>query len=164
MTEYCDGCPAKLLVGKGDNHKNIGNITSSSLFVLPKYDIEAINDLEEIYNQATGRLFEEHCNLTYAIRCTPKGTYDVFNDSIQHCKYNYFTDWLTHDYKHMFLFGSAWQLYYKDKPDQQHISFKYGNNYYYLHLYHSLKVKLFNSAIYEMMKDQLVQDIQTLNI
>lgn len=164
MIKYCDGCPAKLLVGKGDVHKNIGNIASSNLFVLPKYDIEAINDLKEIYNQATGRLFEEHCNLTYAVRCTPKGTYNVFNDSFNRCKLNYYLDYSSGCYIHTFLFGTAWKLYYEDKPEQQHISFVYRNNYYYLHLYHSLKIKLFNSAVYEMMKDQLIQDIQTLNI
>lgn len=83
---YCENCPARILSKEGDFHENIGNIMSQALFVLPRYDEVAIKDLFEIYNLATGKPFEENCNLTYAVKCTPKANYRVYDDAIIHCR------------------------------------------------------------------------------
>lgn len=164
MPNNCNDCIYKL-ISKRTYHKNIGNITSTSLFVLPKYDIEAINDLEEIYYQATNRLFEENCNLTYAIRCDGYSPYDVSNDSIERCRRNYFNDWTEGDYIHTFLFGDARKLYYyNSKPPVKHVAFIYNDAIRYLHYYPSLRIKQFNTAQFNILMDELIQDITTLNI
>lgn len=161
---YCEGCPTRILSKEGDFHENIGNITSQVLFVLPRYDEEAIKDLKEIYSLATGKPFEENCNLTYAVRCTPRSTYATYNNAINYCRgifYNYF---IKHPCKHVFVIGDSWKLFHTDYPNIEHYTMTLNDTYCYLHFYNSLGIKYYDNTRFEAVKDRIIQDIRTLNL
>lgn len=161
---YCENCPARILSKEGDFHENIGNIMSQVLFVLPRYDEVAIKDLFEIYNLATGKPFEENCNLTYAVKCTPKANYRVYDDAIIHCRSVYFSQWVQSFYEHTFVIGDSWKLICGEKPSDEHIAHTFNGRIFKLHFYNSLGIKYYSNTLFEAVKDKLIQDIRTYNI
>ncbi len=161
---YCERCPARILSKKGDYHDNIGNITSQVLFVLPRYDEEAIKDLKEIYSLATGKPFEENCNLTYAVRCTFDKKYNIKESAIKCCSDIYYRHWARYYYSHTFVIGDSYKLYYDDKPNVDNINFVYNNKRCFIHFYNSLGIKYYSYTKFEAIKDKLIQDIRTLNL
>lgn len=164
MNKTCENCPARLLNENEVISNNIGNICSKVLYVFPRYDEEAIKDLKEIYSLATGKNFEEECYLTYAVRCNTSSKYNCWDDAVVKCSHLFFKDWVNTPYKHTILFGDAYKLFFRDKPDFTHHRINICGINHSIHLYGSLGIKHYNADKYKVLKDLLVKELSAYNI
>lgn len=143
---------------------NIGSICGNILFVLPYYDENMVTDLKRIYEEVTGKNLEENHGITYAVKCNVYSNYKIYDNSIITCGVNFMRLCRNGTYKHIYLFGDAYKLFYKDKPNIRHATCCYENRRYHLVLYNSLAVKNHNTDLYNDVVNKLKRNIITDDI
>lgn len=164
MNIACQNCPARLLNKDKVIFNDIGNSIANAMFVIPQHNEDAVNDIIRIYNRASNKVFEEHCLLSCAVKCKLGNDYKVFDSSVIQCKRIFFEVWRFGYYRHTFVFGDAYRLFYDAKPNTNDVDFVLDNLDYHLHFYPSLGIKHYNVDKYNSLLRRLSNDIVTYNV
>ena len=88
----------------------------------------------------------------------------MFDSSVIQCKRIFFEVWRFGYYRHTFVFGDAYRLFYDVKPNTNDVDFVLDNLDYHLHFYPSLGIKHYNVDKYNSLLRRLSNDIVTYNV
>lgn len=160
-----ENCPAGVININKEIHNGIGTIFSNMCFVIPYYDDDvAINDIKEIYSKITGKSFNENCFITFAVKCNIRSQYKIFDNAVNYCRNNYNNEWIKFCPKYTFVFGNAYKLYFRYKPNNKIIPFVTPAKQHYLYFYSSLSIRHYDNVKYESIKSELTKDIYNIII
>ncbi len=105
MDKYCEKCPLKLY--NDSFYQGVGNnVNGTIIFILQKYDKEIIDNIINLYQNTTGKSFDENCFITFKVRCDTKNSlYDVYEAAFHNCLYKLYNDIINKSFKYYFIFG-----------------------------------------------------------